>query len=598
MNAPIIYDLSIPDASNHYLEVSARIPVEGASYLDLTLPVWTPGSYMVRDYAKHIDDGVTAAGDDGQVLRIFKTDLSKWRVETSGAKVAVVRYRVYAHDVLSVCCNWIERDFALINGAATFLTVANSAPREHIVNVPQQWGEPATALEAIEPYQFRAANFDALVDGPITLGVSDRKAFVVDGVSYSLSCIGEEKVWDSGRAASDLQRAVHEVHALWGQVPFERYSFLNVLSERGGGGLEHASSSTLITSRWSTRNHNAHLDWLHLATHELIHAWNVKRLRPVELGPFDYSRATMTDGLWIAEGFTSYYDKLLVRRSGLSTDSEFLGRLSDMLAAVQNAPGAKVQSLCESSREAWIKHYHPGENSKNTGISYYDKGVIIALLLDAEIRSVTAGSRSLDDVMRFAYTRYAGDVGYSVAQFQAVASDVAHVDLGPWFARTVHATDPLPLDEGLAKLGLRLAPLTPQPSITDRSQATTKSTYLGVSTRISGHALVVDEVMRNTPAARAGLNVGDEIIAIDAYRITPGDFDTSLSHYLPGDTVSLLVSRHGKVMRLENLTFAPRPRFSWVLELDPNANDTAVKRRESWLQSASDNATISVAAGS
>lgn len=569
--APIVYTVSIPEPASGYVEVSARIPTGGKSSVDLMMPVWTPGSYKIRDFAKNIDNNLSVKDDAGRARAFDKTDLSHWRVETRGAKFVDVRYRVYSHTELSVRTNWVEPEFALLNGAATFVTLADGRSRPHIVRLPKTFGEPASGLPPVKgnPFERIAEDFDTLVDSPIAFGANDRRTFELDGVHYTLATQGSDGLWDSARAARDVKRVLAELHDVWGQVPFADYTILNLLCEAGGG-LEHKNSTTVMGSRWSMKTREDFTSWLQLVAHEVFHAWNVKRLRPGELGPFDYTKATPTAGLWIAEGFTAYYEKLLVRRSGLMTQNAYLTRVSKVMAAVQNPPGSKVQTLCESSKDAYIKYYQPDENSANTTVSYYDKGAVVGLLLDAEIRSATQGAKSLDDVMRAAYAKYAGETGYTVAQFEAVASEIAGKDLTAFFDRCVRSTEPLPLDEGLAKLGLRFA-----------EAAKANNAYLGVTTRADNF---ISNVRSDGPGANA-LMVNDEILAIDGYRVPAGQLEQRLGKYAPGQEVEVEISRRGKIARVR-LTLGAPPRTSWQLEVDPNASPETVGLRDAWQRSA------------
>lgn len=566
------YDVTIAQATSGYIGVDAHFPTGGKATIDLAMPRWTPGSYKMRNYAKSIDDDVRAFDEHGAPLAITKTDVSSWRVETGGAKDVTVRYKTYAHGDLSVVANWLDDKLGLINGAATFMTLANDPferPHEVSITAPEFPEGPISALPTAkgDSTRFIAPSFDKLVDSPIALGATDRRDIVVDGVTYVLATQGAGGVFDTAKAAADLRGMLVEMHRLWGKPPFERYVFLNLLTESGGG-LEHLDSTTLMASRWSTRTRDAYVRWLGLATHELFHAWNVKRLRPAELGPFDYQRENITSSLWVAEGITSYYEKLLVRRSGLSTVSEMLGALSQAIGALQGEPGRTVQTLCASSRDAWVKSYVPDENSPNVEISYYTKGGLVAFLLDAEIRKRTNSTKSLDDVMRLAYARYSGDVGYTPEQFEAVISEVAGADMKPWLDRAIRSTEELPFDEGLAALGLRFKEAPPQLT----------SAYLGVQTNLA----FITRIVPNTPAARAGLMVGDEIVGIGGYRVPPGELTNRLGKYQGGEASTILISRRDRLETLP-ITFGMPKRQSFEIELDPNATPEAKARRAAWL---------------
>ena len=332
-----------------------------------------------------------------------------------------------------------------------------------------------------------------------------------------------------------------------------------------------------MTNRWSTRSRQAYLAWLGTASHEFFHAWNVKRLRPVELGPFDYEAEVYTRGLWFAEGLTEYYGNLLVTRAGLATREEYLEQVSNDIAELQTMPGRLVQSLETASYDAWIKFYRPDENSANTSISYYTKGAIVGLLLDARIRRATAGLKTLDDLMRLMYQRYSGPRGFSPADCRAAILEIVpepgRADLGRWLATALGTTDELEYAGALDWLGLRF-----------RAASPASRAWLGVSTRTDAGRLVVSAVRRGTPGYEAGIDVDDEILAIGEFRVRAGDLDARLARYRPGDKVSILVARRDELRRLE-LTLGVEPPRSWVLEARPDATAEQQERLRAWLGS-------------
>ena len=440
---PLRYTLSFPAPQTHYVEVEASVPTRGRPQIELEMAVWTPGSYLVREFSRHVEDVRASAG--GQERPVEKTAKNRWRVQTGSAPSVSVRYRVYGRE-MSVRTNFIEADFALINSAATFLTLADdTGPRPHEValTLPAEWKTTMTGLpEAADGLQhhYRAADFDTLVDSPIVAGNPAVYEFSVQGKPHFLVNVGEGGVWDGPRSAADAQRIVETQAAFWGQLPYDKYVFINMITE-GTGGLEHRNSTVLMTSRWRTRARRGYVDWLSLVSHEFFHAWNVKRLRPVELGPFEYERENYTRTLWVAEGLTDYYGDLLAVRAGVITPEEYLVALSETIASLQTTPGRLSQSVEEASFDAWIRYYRQDENTPNTTISYYTKGAVIGFLLDLEIRKATNNSRSLDDLMTEAYARYSGAKGYTSAEFRALASEVAGVDLSAWLRTALDTTD-------------------------------------------------------------------------------------------------------------------------------------------------------------
>ena len=424
------------------------------------------------------------------------------------------------------------------------------------------------------PHSYRAADFDTLVDSPIVAGNPATYSFTVAGIPHALVNIGEGGVWDGPTSAADVERIVHEQHRTWGFFPYERYLFLNMLVEAGGG-LEHKDSTLLMTSRWTTRDRRRYLRWLGTVSHELFHAWNVKRLRPAALGPFDYEREAFTPSLWMVEGLTSYYGPLAVHRAGISTREEFLDALSSQIEALQTTPGRLVQTVADASYDAWIKYYRRNENSPNTTISYYTKGAVIGFLLDARVRQATGGRRSLDDVMKAAYARYAGERGFRPGEFEAVASEIAGVDLDDWFDRAIRSTDELDYEPALDWYGLEFAP-DPRPA----EHAT--PAWLGLETRVDRGRLLVAGVRRGTPGYRAGFNAGDEIIAIDDYRVGPAAWGRRLDLYRARDEVTVLVARRERLVRL-GARFGERPPERWRLQPSTSPSPAQRSRLDAWL---------------
>ena len=575
---PILYTVRFPAPATHYAEIEAVLPVDGRPAVELMMAAWTPGSYLIREYARHID-AVRAATPGGQPLAVAKSSKNRWRIETAGADRIAVTYRVYCRE-MSVRTNWVEADFAMLNGAPTFLTLAETPPRPHDVRIELApgWSESVTALPPAPdggPHSFRAADFDTLVDSPIIAGNPATYPFAVDGIPHALVNFGEGGVWDGPTSAADVERITREQHRTWGFFPYGRYLFLNMLVEAGGG-LEHKDSTLLMTSRWTSRDRPRYLRWLGTVSHELFHAWNVKQLRPAALGPFDYEREAYTPSLWMVEGLTSYYGPLFVHRAGISTREEYLEALSAQIESLQTTPGRLVQPVADASHDAWIKFYRPNENSRNTTVSYYTKGAVIGFLLDARVREATGGRRSLDDVLKAAYTRYSGTRGFRPGEFEAVASEIAGVDLGAWFDRAIRSTDELDYQPALDWLGLEFAP-----GVGNDEHAPAPA-WLGLDTRADGGRLLVAGVPRATPGYEAGFNVGDEIIAIDDYRVAPAGWRRRLDLYRAGDEVAFLVARRERLLRL-GARFGESPSESWRLQPVESPSPAQGEHLDAWL---------------
>jgi predicted metalloprotease with PDZ domain len=578
VSEPIRYTLSFPAPQTHYVEVTAVVPTGGRPAVDLMMAVWTPGSYMVREYSRNVE-AVSAAGPDGRTMPVEKTDKNRWRVATAGATSATVKYRLYARE-MSVRTNWVEADFAMINGAPTFITLADGAERPHevVIEPARGWRRSMTALPEMAggAHRYRAQDYDTLVDSPIIVGNPAVYEFSVDSKRHYLVNVGEAAIFDGARAAKDLETIVRAHLRMWGSLPYDRYVFMNMLTsvpgQIPGGGLEHRNSSVLMAGRWATRTRPSYLAWLELASHEFFHAWNGKRLRPVELGPFNYEEEVFTRELWMVEGVTDYYAELLVHRAGLSSEAEYLDALANKIEELQTTPGRGVQPVDLASFDAWIKYYRPDENSPNASVSYYTKGAVLAFLLDARIRRATGGAKSLDDVMRAAFQKYSGQRGYTPDELRAIAEQVSGIDLRSFWVGGVQGTVELDYSEALDTMGLRFKTSGDRPG----------RAWLGATTRNDSGRLLVAQVRRDTPAYAAGLNVDDEILAIDDFRVRADQLNARLDQYLPGDTVALLVARRDQLMRLE-LKFGVEPARNWRLETNPDASD-ARQRRAQWLQ--------------
>lgn len=575
---PIRYVLRFPEPHTHYVDVEAVVPAGRAPHVDLMMAVWTPGSYLVREYARHVAE-FSARDAAGRTLAVEKTRKNRWRVTTGGAPAVTIRYRVYGRE-MTVRNNWVEAAFAMLNGAPTFITLVESAARPHDVRfeLPAGWTSSVTALPPAPdgaPHHYLAPDFDTIVDSPIVLGNPAIHRFDLSGTPVALVNVGEEGVWDGPRSARDTETLAATIARMWGTVPFDRYYFLNMITESGGG-LEHKASTLLMTSRWRTRSRTDYLGWLGLVSHEFFHTWNGKRLRPVELGPFDYENETYTANLWVYEGFTDYYGDLMVRRAGLSSDEEYLNDLSTLIRGLQTTPGRLEQSAAASSYDTWIRQYRPDENSPNVAISYYTKGGVVGFLLDAKIRTSTAGRKTLDDVMRLAYGRYSGAKGYTTEDFRKTASEVAGVDLTAWFAQVADSTAELDYSEALTWLGLRFRP----------TESRDAKAWLGANTRVDNGRLIVSQVRRGTPAFSAGINVDDEIVGLDDFRVRADQLRERLEKYKPGDKVSCLVARREQLLRLD-VVLGADPGDAWRIEPDPAATHDQITRREAWLRGTS-----------
>ncbi len=617
---PLQYSVSFADADRHRVDVELLVPVDaGAKQLELAMAVWTPGSYLVREYARHIEQISATDVETAESLQIRKTSKNRWSVQTSGASTVRVRYRLYCRE-MSVRTNWVERDFGVLVGAATYLTRADDLrqrrARPHHVQfvLPGNWQQAVMELptDPAEPQRFLAASYDALVDAPTVLGNPQISSFIVGEKPHRLVTLGGDGLWDNEAAARDVAKIVEQHQQFWQSVPYESYTFLNVISETRGG-LEHDNCCLMMTSRWAYRDAKQYRNWLGLVSHEFFHTWNVRRLRPAGLETYDYERENYTDGLWVAEGVTSYYDDLLQRRAGLLTDKQYLEGVSKVIDGVQKSGGRLVQPLLDSSHDAWIKYYRPDENARNSRISYYSKGSLVAWLLDARVRQATNHQQSLDDVMRSLYQRHAGrDQGFTLADFLQVVTETADAATADWLQQTVGEAQELDYEPAMACWGLAWNDKTQdQPPAADAEDSTeTASTTaspesassreltftpdLGMEVATSGGQVMIESVDRLGPADQAGWNAGDELIAIEGFRMTGTTYPSRLKQMPIGKPLRALLSRRGALIE-RPVTLPSEPSRQWKLSVrkvtkdaadKPDAEDAkASQRRQLWLGS-------------
>jgi predicted metalloprotease with PDZ domain len=586
----IAYTVSMPKPHTHLFEVEARLGYTSAApaNVELVMPVWTPGSYLVREYERHVQDFV-AQGDGGRILRWTKVNKNTWRVETAGGRELRVRYSVYANE-LTVRTSELNDRHAFWNNATLLMYPEGLLGAPSTLHVEPFGGwKIATGLPAVAGARdtFRAENFDVLYDSPFIASDFRVLPFEVKGVAHRVVIDGEGD-YDAERIGRDVQRVVEAEVALMGDIPYRDYTFILLLGEKGGGGLEHLNSTALTWRRFGFSTVEDWRNFAGLVAHEFFHLWNVKRIRPDALGPFDYTRENYTRLLWVAEGFTEYYAGVFVRRAGLMTDRQHLEALARGIQNVQNTPGRLEQSAEEASFDAWIKYYRPDENSVNSAVSYYDKGSLLGLLLDLEIRRRSNGARSLDDVMRALYADfYKKGRNYTPEDFQRAAERAAGAGLEEFFSRYVRGREELNYDAALAWAGLRL-----DTSSTAAGRPAPEEAYLGatfakdgeqvVGTTTPPGALVVKTVPAGTPAYEQGLNAGDQIVAVDGYRATSDFLDARIADKRPGGQLTLTFFRDDE---LRTLAFKLGRRAAATYRIVPVAGATEQQKRnyQSWL---------------
>ncbi len=581
------YHVSIHDAHAHLYEVSATFPGPFDGSLEVKLPTWTPGSYLQREFARHCQD-VRAEDDAGKQLAIEKTDKHTWHVAAAGAKRVTVRMRVYAND-LTVRTSHLDGTHAFFNGANLFLFRKSTIDRPCVLSldVPEAW-RVFTSLPRNAAGEWEAQDYDHLVDCPVDMGTHETFTFDVGGVPHEVAIWGQGN-HDSAQLKADLQKICASHARLMGGLPFTRYLFLVHLTDKGRGGLEHRDSTALLFPRFGFKPRKDYEEFLRLASHEYFHSWNVKRLKPKAFDPYDYTREAYTKLLWAMEGFTEYYEVMQLARGGLVDRNRLLGIWGEEITALLRTPGRKVQPLAESSFDTWIKYYRQDENSPNSGISYYRKGALVALALDMEIRARTKNARSIDDVFRLLYERH-GSRGKGAAEdaYEKAFAEVGGEPVRELLKRYVETTAEIDFAAHLAHMGVRFQ-TRPADSTEDKGGKPGKKereeaarVWLGFDSKVDNRRHVVSHVYAGSPAARAGLYVHDEIIAVNEWRATDEkSCRARVNEAAPGDFVPLVVLRRDRLVHVDVLAGAPPNDTAW-LEADEKATPEAKAILESW----------------
>ncbi|MDQ3266396.1 MAG: PDZ domain-containing protein [Myxococcota bacterium] len=546
MSEAVRYRVSMPRPHSHLFEVEARFPA-GADTLRAVLPVWTPGSYLVREYARHLQD-VTAVDAAGKPVPCERKDKRTFVIQANGEPITL-RYRVYANE-LTVRTSHLDGSHGYFNGATVFLYSEELRHRPHRVRVdaPEGW-TPFAALDR-DGEDFVAHDYDELLDTPFEVGPHQPLKFMAAGVPHEVIIWGDPKP-DGQRITEELRKICETEAALFGGLPLKRYLFLVYLTDKGRGGLEHLASTALLYPRFALNNPKGWEDFLTLAAHEYFHLWNVKRIKPRALVPFDYSQENYTRLLWAFEGTTSYYDNLLVRRAGLMSGARYLTRLGESLTALHGTPGRKVQTLLEASFVSWIKHYRPDENSANSAISYYLKGELVAALLDLEIRRLTSDRASLDDVMRLLWTRYGDGSGVPEDGVEAAAVEIAGEGLRPFFDRALRSTEELDYSP-LAHVGLEVR-FRIKESPQDKGGGPARNTdakaggYLGILPKGSAS---IGAVLEGSPAMEAGLYPDDDLVALDGFKVDANSLLSRCEDRKPGDSCQITVFRRDRLLEV------------------------------------------------
>jgi len=585
----IHYRIEVADAAAHLFKVTLTV-ADPAPEQQLSLPVWIPGSYMVREFSRHLSRLQARQGTQARPLVQVAKD--RWRVATSGRSALVVTYFAYAFDA-SVRTAWLSDDRGFFNTTSLCLAVEGRTAEPHRVELhrlPAGWDVATAMTRVASPARktgkpdrtqvFESADYDEMADHPFELGPFWRGEFTSGGVVHEFVVAGAWPQFDGARLLADTKRICDEEIRFWhgsGKPPFSRYVFMLYATEDGYGGLEHRASTALIAARKDLPRQgvagtsDGYVTLLGLISHEYFHTWNVKRLKPAEFLPYDYTQENYTELLWFFEGFTSYYDDQFLLRAGLIDAARYVKLLGRAMNGVRQSPGQHVQSVAEASFDAWIKYYRSDENTPNATVSYYTKGSLVALRLDLALRA--GGKATLDDVMRALWTDAPGGAVTEELILRTVArlgGKALAAELREW----VHQRGELDVEAALARVGVEpdLEPLT-------------LATELGI--RVSEGPVTgvqVKAVLAGGVGAATGLSAGDEILAVDGWRVRR--LDDALLWLRTGEPFELLVVRQQRVRTLTVPERSPEHRVgasSRGLKLGANPNAATLARRTGWL---------------
>jgi predicted metalloprotease with PDZ domain len=472
------------------------------------MPVWTPGSYLIREFEKSVESVEANFGSKSALVEHI--DKNTWRIATKNKKFLEFSYAVYANEI-SVRTSFIDDAHAFLHNSSLLMCIDELKDLEGtvVLNFPKKWAKVSTALKPFTQENcFIFESYDGLADSPIEIGNQQEYNFHVMDVKHTLVMVGENNC-DMPRFIADLEKVCNTMGQIVGQHPCENYVMIVQNVESGGGGLEHKNSCCVMMNRWNYTNEENYKDFLGLCAHEYFHLWNVKRIRPIELGPFNYNTENYTRQLWVAEGITSYYESLALVRAGFTTRQQFLENLATEITNLENQPGARVQTLAESSFDAWIKAYRPNENSKNTTISYYTKGMIVAALLDAKICACTKGKKNLDAVMKKLYSDFylQKKRGFSENEFKQTATAIAGCDLSDFIQTHVYSVVEPDYENIFKSAGLKLTKI-----IENKFD-------LGLTCATEDGKTIVKYVNSQSASWLGGINVNDVLIALNSVNI-------------------------------------------------------------------------------
>lgn len=609
MNIKYTVNLFKPHA--HIFRITLELNSPDKAGQILSLPSWIPGSYMIRDFAKNIIN-IKAYSND-KLIQIDKLDKSTWKVEAVPSPV-LIEYDVYAWD-LSVRSAHFDMSHAFFNGTSLFLMPHGYEEQPSIIDIKPIQSQTTTAdysswkvattltsknINASGFGQYRANNYDELIDHPVEIGTHSEFDFSVENTTHKMALTGIHRA-DNNRLIKDLTKICQSHCSMFGELPeIKEYLFLVMVTGDGYGGLEHRSSTSLLCSRddlplvtHDKEPDEKYRNFLGLCSHEYFHTWNIKRIKPDVFIPYNLSAETYTRQLWAFEGITSYYDELALVRSGVISINSYLELLSQTITRVLRGKGRLNQSIAESSFEAWTKFYKQDESAPNTIVSYYAKGSLLALCLDLTIRKKSDHKKSLDDVMRYLWLNNGKNgKGLAEGEIEKIASKITAVDLNDFFDKYLYGVEELPLKSLLSEVGVKLN-LYPTTSVDNKGgkkyecKRIDKAVSIGARFANNNFGAKITQVFTNESAEIAGLAAGDVIIAINNIQTTKSNIENIINSYVANDKLIVHAFRRDELKEFY-MTLKEAELTTCYLQIDEQVNNEIIIKKNSWLHTSTD----------
>lgn len=543
----ITYLVKISDPKSHLVEVQIEFSRNGEDKINFYLPSWSPGSYLMREYSRNIRT-LKVEQENGEALYFdnlskneWEIDLAKSELKSQGERI-IINYQVYCHE-LTVRTSHIDESHAFLHGPSYLIGIEGKESFKHIVEFrfPELWSKLAIGLKDIseqrERFLYEAENYDVFIDAPAEIGCHESDGFMVDGKPHHLNHYGV--VWEHGQdLKGDIKKIVETIKDLWGEIPYDQYVFITHFIPGLYGGLEHLNSTALQFDGTKLLERKDYIKYLELVSHEYFHTWNVKRIRPIELGPFKYKEENYTKMHWLTEGLTSFMDKFMVLQSGLMTLEEYVQGVGEELSRYLQIPGRKFHTLEQSSYNAWIKLYRPDENSKNSTVSYYLKGGLLFFALYADF--VEEGA-SFKNFLKDLWNRYKENPTKGMIAEEVYGFVESHTNkkIRDQFETNITTNFEIDFEKACSQLGLKL------------SWKNSEHAFLGLTPRFDGDRVFVQIVDLDLPAYKAGINAGDEIIGINGVRITKKNFSDLSKSLKIGSRVEVQIARLNVLDQLE-----------------------------------------------